>query len=218
MLRRIGFVWPHETEANSVSSPQPTDTNSNTPTDAAEEFQDDRPQQDQLVEASPRASATTDSRVDEGGSEEFVDDRTNVPDTADDAGEQSSLVSKEIEGQVDLTGSPATEEPEYLDGGTRESALDALADGSWTPSQISRAFDVTGNVANSIKKMGPDASHVLKVADNVDDLTEWPGIGGVSARSIRSTFPLLKSRGVTRHGLPGDGDSDGEEDVAGSPP
>jgi len=208
VLRRIGFVWPHETEANSVSSPQPTDTTSNTSTDSAEEFQDDRPQQDQLVEASPRASATTDSKIDEGGSEEFVDDRTNVSETNEDAGEQSALVSTAIEGQVDLTGNQATEEPEYLDGRTRENALDALAEGSWTPSTISRAFDVTGSVANSIMEMGPDVSHVLKVEDNTDDLTEWPGIGDVSARSIRSTVHELKARGVTRYGLPVDVDDD----------
>lgn len=186
-----------------MSSPPPTDTNSNNDTtDFIEEFQDDRPQQDQLVEGSARASANTDSRIDEGGSDEFVDDRPNVCNSTEDTSKQATLGSEMTESQTDLTGSQPTEDSEYLDGGTRESALDALAEGSWNPSTISRAFDVTGNVANSIMEMGPDASHVLKVEDNTDDLTEWPGIGDASASSIRSTIPLLQSRGITRYGLP----------------
>lgn len=135
-------------------------------------------------------------------SDEFVDNRNDVCDPPANPGEQASLASEVIEGQTDLTGSQATEDPEYLDGGTRESALDALANGSWTPSTITRAFEVTGNVANSIKEMGSGASHVLKVEDNTEDLSEWPGIGDASAKSIRTTIPKLKARGITRHGLP----------------
>lgn len=186
-----------------MSSPPPTDTNSNSdPTNRSKAFQDERPQQDQLVEGSNRASVNTESRIDMGGSDDFVDDRTNACNSKRDDSKQSTIVSAAVDGQTDLSGNQAIEDPEYLDGGTRESALDALAEGYWTPSTISRAFDVTGNVANSIMEMGPDASHVLKIEDNIDDLTEWPGIGDASAKTIRSTIPLLKSRGITRHGLP----------------
>lgn len=194
-----------------MSSPPPTDSNNDT-TNPTEEFQDDRPQQDQLVKGSARASANTDSRIDEGGSDEFVDDRPNVCNSTEDTGKQATLGSEATENQTDLTGSQPTEDSEYLDSGTQESALDALAEGSWNPSTISRAFDVTGNVANSIMEMGPDASHVLKVEDNTDDLTEWPGIGDASAILIRSTIPQLKARGITRYGFPLDDDSSGGRD------
>jgi len=138
---------------------------------------------------------------------EFVDDRGDVNDPTDDTSEQARLISEEIEGQANLAGDQATKDPEFLDDTTREDSLDALAEGSWNPSTISRAFDVTGNVANSIMEMGPDASHVLKIKDNTDNLTEWPGIGDASASSIRSTIPKLKARGITRYGLPLDDDS-----------
>ncbi|WP_238330866.1 hypothetical protein [Haloglomus irregulare] len=205
----LDLSGPRAAEAHRMSSPPPTDASSNNDmTNPIEEFQDDRPQQDQLVESSARASANTDSRIDEGGSDEFVDDRPDVCNSTEDTGKQASLVPEVIEDETDRTGSQPTEDPEYLDGGTQESALDALADGSWNPSTISRAFDVTGNVANSIMEMGSDASHVLKVEDNTGDLTEWPGIGDASASSIRSTIPLLKSRGITRYGLPLSDDDD----------
>jgi len=203
-----------------MSSPPPTDASSNNDTtDPVGEFQDDQPDQDQLVEGSTRPSEDTESRVDESGSGEFVDDRSDVCNSTNDAGEQTTLISKEINGQIDLTGNQATEDPEYLDGGTWESAPDALAEGSWNPSTISRAFDVTGNVANSIMEMGPDASHILKVEDDTDDLTEWPGIGDASARSIRSAIPQLKARGITRHSLPvdaADNSSGGRDEWAGA--
>ena len=76
-----------------MSSPPPTDASSNNDmTNPTEEFQDDRPQQDQLVESSARASANTDSRIDEGGSDEFVDDRPDVCNSTEDTGKQASLV------------------------------------------------------------------------------------------------------------------------------
>jgi hypothetical protein len=150
---------------------------------------------------------------------EFVDDRGDVNDPTDDTSEQARLISEEIEGQVNLAGDQATKDPEFLDDTTREDSLDTLAEGSWNHSTISRAFDVTGNVANSIMEMGPDASHVLKIKDNTDDLTEWPGIGYASASSIRSTIPKLKTRGITSYGLPidaADDSSGGSDEWAGA--
>lgn len=84
--------------------------------DPTDEWTDDRPEQDSLVEESSRASADTESRIDEGGSDEFADDRT-LYDPADDVGEQSSLVPDRLEGQADLTGEEATEEPTYVEEG-----------------------------------------------------------------------------------------------------
>jgi hypothetical protein len=170
--------------------------------------------------STPSTDASSNNPKDSTGevvdeNDEFVDNRTDMCEKAPNSGEQISPVSEVIEGQTDLTGSQATEDPEYFDGGTRESALHALADGSWTPSTITRGFDVTGNVANSIMEMGSDVSHVLKVKDNTGDLTEWPGIGDASAKSIRSTIPLLKTRGITRHSLPVDVDDEDEQDGGG---
>lgn len=85
--------------------------------DPTREWTDDRDEQETLVDGSNRAAADTDSRIDEGGSDEFADDRTTY-DPTDDMGEQASLTAETVDdgGQMDLTGEQATEEPEWTDG------------------------------------------------------------------------------------------------------
>jgi hypothetical protein len=80
----------------------------------SDEFTDDRDRQDQLVHDTARADR--DSRIDEGGSDEFADDRaTRQSDVeAPDAGSQASLVEHDAGGgQLDLAGDTATEGAEW---------------------------------------------------------------------------------------------------------
>jgi hypothetical protein len=84
------------------------------PYDPTDEFQDDRDRQDQLVDDTPRADR--DSRIDEGGSDKFQDDRATRESDVEppDAGSQASLVEDDVEdGQLDLDGETATEDPEW---------------------------------------------------------------------------------------------------------
>jgi hypothetical protein len=174
-----------------------------------EEWTDDRDEQATLVDDSKRAASDTDSRIDQGGSDEFADDRTTY-DPTDDVGEQASLTTESVGGgQMDLTGEQATANVAWKDRDkdekSREAALDLLADGSFHPKLIKAGFDVNSiSAAEAINEMGPDVSHVLKVNDNLDDLTEFPGVGEATAGKIRETIPMLKKRNVNKHGIPGD--------------
>lgn len=82
--------------------------------DPTEEWSDDRPEQDMLVDDSKRAASDTESRIDGGASDAFADDRA-IYDPTQDTSTQTSLTTESVDdGQMDLTGEQATEEPEYL--------------------------------------------------------------------------------------------------------
>jgi hypothetical protein len=80
----------------------------------SDEFTDDRDHQDQLVEDTARADP--ESRIDEGGSDAFQDDRATPQSDVEppDSGSQASLVEADAGGgQLDLAGDTATEGAEW---------------------------------------------------------------------------------------------------------
>lgn len=199
-----------------------TMSNSDDTYDPSEEWSDDRAQQDTLVDESKRASADTESRVDQGGSDELVDDRADVYDPTDE-GEQASLVSEDVEGQADLFGGQASVSPEYADdefgpsgddADDQDDKLDAMAEeGYWNPSIIKQAFDVSSNVASTLHKEGEGPGDLIKWHENLDgDLTTMPGIGEKSSKQLNRIVPKLRDRGVTAYGIPKEPDADDQDD------
>lgn len=87
--------------------------------DPTTEWSDDRPRNETLVDDDARADR--EPEIDQGGSDEFADDRATTDADLDepDAGSQASLVEEAVDdegGQMDLTGSQATTGAEWDDG------------------------------------------------------------------------------------------------------
>lgn len=191
--------------------------------DPSEEWSDDRPEQDTLADENTRASADTESRVDEGGSESFVDDRNDVYDPTDDqGGEQASLVPDEVGGgQQDLTGDDATHDPEYLvENDEPEGPFDAEDQGRLIH------HSEQGNLGPLIRTIGVsrrmDQPHLFSEAgledpadwlDDDVDFTEVEGIGSGSAETIEDALPYIREGVEQRDDVQADAGDDHGDDV-----
>jgi hypothetical protein len=165
--------------------------------DPTDEWTDDRPQQDTLVETTAEGQAARDreTRVETGASDEFADDRTT--DSGDpDAGEQASLTAESVEGQMDLTGETAERDPDWQDHGDSEGFEGINVDdgteypeyvGEWDRSTESAGKAGTEDVyrASGIEvrdrtrnyKPGVQVEHLATetwtVDDSHDDVVDW---------------------------------------------
>lgn len=139
--------------------------------DPTEEWTDDRPQQDTLVDESTRASADTDSRIDEGASDEFADDRNT--DKEAESGTQASLTGTTHEGQASLTGGTATTDPEWKPPEQADSWEDAfdVDEGKEAPDFVGDWELVDSYQNNLTYEAGPYQVELKEGADG--DATVW---------------------------------------------
>jgi len=159
--------------------------------DPSDEWTDNRPQQDMLVETTAEGQAARDrgARVETGASEQFADDRHEEETT--DAGEQAALAPETIDGQQSLTGEQATTAPEWGDESTNPEKIADVDDGEDIMN------DWTGTVDYLRHHYSDDYQARIELASDLHEFASEQGMDAPSSLSDEGVLqPLIRYQNV----------------------